>query len=715
MYYGLETIVSNTVMSSSQFMTGAVPQVLSSSYQTTTQVFQASKLMEPIVDVQAVSAIPNVSTVQTMQGVPGMAGSYVVVNQPTTIADAITTPQLSVPTNPEPNFTQVACNLSSSMNSQPIEPVRPIQTLETPPVIPELHQTPRMSSPPKPLQQNIPTIPRVAVRPNPAMQALPQENNPWRITEPILGQEEPISNSVRPYFDSKHVSENTSMIKSSISTKIPPLPNHCITQRNIVNKFNDVNSVHSTYSSSLSNTNSSNLSLSNTPVISNPSVQNKITMPTSNAPTSRPMNRVLPMQAVMPKLDSLKPVQKPDIGLEEPTKPVIKPIETEVDLPQKEILPIIEPENKSQLKVNNLEITVDSTGENFKLMETFEEKMMENLKEKEENLGVNMQENLEEVAKDILKEIVKENVIVKENLNESVKDNLKEKVKVHENLKQNQKVEPEPKAKAPSNTSLKIVIQKQLQDGSYKITQPLNSTNHNKKSPQIISTEVIPVQESQQAKSLQLLPIQTFTLKKNSLSEKTGSTNSANLTKLKSPPIAVKKPRLVSKPINAVKNNLPIPPQKKKLTGPSLMYEVKSQDGFTHIASSMSEVWETVFQAVQNARKAHNLPPLPHNPLSENLGLENNAAIYLVEQLPGVNRCTKYKPKFHDLSPPKPGEADGDLLAECEYGAARAEPFKERKVHDMFSWLASRHRQQPKLIAISETESRCVSNFLFFS
>ena len=717
MYYGLETIVSNTVMSSSQFMAGAVPQVLASSYQTTTQVFQASKLMEPMVDVQAVQAMPNVPTVQAMQGVPGMAGSYVVVNQPAPLTDAISSPQLNVSANPEPNFASVACTPSSSIASQPMEqPVKPIQTLETPPLLSALQQTPRMTTSANPRQQITPTIPRVAVRPNPAMQFPTQESNPWKMAEPLLCPEQTINNNVRPYFDSKHVSENTSMIKSSISTKIPPLSNHCITQRNIVNKLNhDVNSVHSTYSSSLTNNISSNLSLSNSLVVPNPSAQNKITMPTSNAPTSRPMNRVLPMQAVTPKLDSVKLTQILDVGLEEPTKPEIKLIETEVDLSSKKISSIIESETKSQLRVNNLEMKVNPSSKNFKVMDNLRVKEKENLKE---TLKENVEENLKEIVKGNLEQNVKENIKVnmKDHSKEKVKDKLKENIK--ENLKLNEKVERDFNKEKPLNhTSLKIVLQKQLQDGSYKITHNLKTNSaatQNKKSPQITSVEVKPSQQNQQTKSLQLLPIKTFTLKTNALSEKTGSSNNANISKLKSPPIAVKKPRLVSKTTSAMKNNTPlVVPQKRKLTGPSLMYEIKSQDGFTHTASSMTEVWETVFQAVQNARKDHNLPPLPHNPLSENLGLENNATVYLVEQLPGVNRCTKYKPKFHDLSPPKPGEADGDLLAECDNGAARAEPFKERKVHDMFSWLASRHRQQPKLIAISETESRYVVQTTF--
>lgn len=85
-YYGLETIVQNTVMSSQQFVSTAMQGVLaqnSSFSATTTQVFQASKI-EPIVEVPtgyvvvnnvgesvAVSSSPNmVHTAQTVQSSP---------------------------------------------------------------------------------------------------------------------------------------------------------------------------------------------------------------------------------------------------------------------------------------------------------------------------------------------------------------------------------------------------------------------------------------------------------------------------------------------------------------------------------------------------------------------------------------------------------------------------------------------------------------------
>ncbi|XP_033330658.2 histone lysine N-methyltransferase trithorax isoform X2 [Megalopta genalis] len=833
MYYGLETIVSNTVMSSSQFMTGTVPQVLASSYQTTTQVFQASKLMEPIVDVQTVPGVPTVTAVQAVQNVPGVPAvpgvpnvanvpsvpnvsnvpnianipnvssvpnvpnvptiptiptvpsvsnvsnianitniptisniptipkvptipnasnvstirnvpsvssvpsastapstpnipsvlgvpnvptapsipgiptvpsvsnmsnipstpalpstssvpniptvptiqnvsnistlqsnlqsvgnvpnipavptGYVVVNQSTPVAEPIVSPQINISATSEQHFASATCSTILPVSCQSADPMTSMQPLDTCPSEPPI--VTNVTSSPKLLQNSIPTIPRVAVRPSPVSNSTQLNNGPWKITEPLFGSEQMMNNCVRPYFDSKHVSENTSMIKSSISSKILPLPNHCITQRDIiVNKLNhDVNNVHNNYISAVPNSNNINISTSNNPVITSSTVQNKITMSTSNVPTSRPMNRVLPMQAVTPKQDTMKVTPKTEI-IEEPTKPVIKPAE---------------PEPKQELTESKKQITED-------ILPT--------------------EKNTETTINDI---------------NEALKLNTETIEKVKENIKL------ELDKEKLQNASLKIVLQKQLQDGSYKITHNMKTVAQNKKSPQVTSVEILPSKQvPPQIASLQLLPIKTFTLKANKIDEKVKPIdNKFNLLKTKTPPVAVKKPRIISKSIKSVPPNLQnTQTQKSTVKGPTLMYEIKSQDGFSHTASSMAEVWETVFQAVQNARKAHNLPPLPHNPLVENLGLENNATVYLVEQLSDVNRCTKYKPKFHNLTPPKTGDMESDLPKACDNGAARAEPFNGRKVHDMFSWLASRHRQQPKMIAISEAESRRVAS-----
>ncbi|CAD6224696.1 GSCOCG00005507001-RA-CDS [Cotesia congregata] len=691
MYYGLETIVSNTVMSSSQFVTGAVPQVLASSYQTTTQVFQASKLMEPIVDVQT---MPSVSTVQAVQGIPSVPlqtqnqtvptvqsiqsipavqtvqnvpniGSYVVMNSQPVETPITSTTSLNHPggnigsTTPgDQNFDGLS---GSIITTEPMTAKLQIQEPEVVnPVAPYIDMSSRS------------IIPRIAVRPSPVSQQTVTQPNygQWKfISEPIYSvEQQTVSSSTRPYLDSKHVSENTSMIKSSLSSKVSPLSNHCVTQRDIVKKLNNCdvgNNGHDIYHGLSSNfvssitsqqaglnninnnSNSSNVSnLSN-----NSNNQNKIM--TSVAPT-RPMNRVLPMLAVVPKLEAIKP----DINdIEEPTKEIKPIIESEsIETLEKSTIELSDKNNKSEPK-----LIVDNTEE-------IEEKNQFDSGDKKDQL---------------------------------------------------------------QNASLKIVLQKQLQDGSYKITNNVKTTKA--PLPKITSVEILPTKQTPHIGSLQLLPIKKFTLKANKVEEipriiLDNNTIKDSVTSLSKPKIttAVKTSRLLSKskvtskvdPLNNLNNNNNINNNNNnnnninsmsninapKKNEPKLMYEIKSQDGFTHTASSMSEVWDSVFQAVQAARKTHNLPPLTHNPLTENLGLDNNATVYLVEQLAGVNRCTKYKPRYHNLKPPK--SFDSDILSGSEYGSARAEPFKERKVHDMFSWLASRHRQQPKILAVSEMDVR---------
>lgn len=144
--------------------------------------------------------------------------------------------------------------------------------------------------------------------------------------------------------------------------------------------------------------------------------------------------------------------------------------------------------------------------------------------------------------------------------------------------------------------------------------------------------------------------------------------------------------------------------------GPKLLFEIQSEDGFTYKSSSISDVWEKLFEAVQVARKAHGLLPLPEGPLADMsgiqmLGLKTNAIRYLIEQLPGVEKCKKYTPKYHKRSvfDCPSGSVSGyssdqeDLKENLMYGSARCEPFAERSPYDMFGWLASRHRKQPPM------------------
>lgn len=154
---------------------------------------------------------------------------------------------------------------------------------------------------------------------------------------------------------------------------------------------------------------------------------------------------------------------------------------------------------------------------------------------------------------------------------------------------------------------------------------------------------------------------------------------------------------------------LSAPPAKP--SGPKMLYEIQSQDGFTYKSTSVTEIWEKVFEAVQVTRKAHGLSPLPDGPLADMcghqmLGLKTNALKYLVEQLPGVEKCSKYKPRYHKRSqstgttdPNSSGySSDSEEPKENPFGASRCEGYSSRSEYDMFSWLASRHRKQPNVV-----------------
>ncbi|XP_049845243.1 histone-lysine N-methyltransferase trithorax-like [Schistocerca gregaria] len=145
-----------------------------------------------------------------------------------------------------------------------------------------------------------------------------------------------------------------------------------------------------------------------------------------------------------------------------------------------------------------------------------------------------------------------------------------------------------------------------------------------------------------------------------------------------------------------------------------IMYEICSQDGFCCTSKSFSEAWQKVFDAVQNARIVNKMPPLPLNPFSlkqkslQILGLKHNAVRYLVEQLPGVGRCVKYKPRYHKQRTLRPEDDLDTLPPPNKSGCIRTEPFKSRRPYDMFSWLASSHRNPPKFV--QQNDSKLMSN-----
>lgn len=152
-------------------------------------------------------------------------------------------------------------------------------------------------------------------------------------------------------------------------------------------------------------------------------------------------------------------------------------------------------------------------------------------------------------------------------------------------------------------------------------------------------------------------------------------------------------------------------PEPSKDDGPKLIYEVTSEDGFNYTSSSLADLWAKVVEAVQIARKQSGLPPIQYNlPSSLSgahiVGLNNNALRYLIEQLPGASRCTKYKTR--QGRPLSSWDNDLDLsegFKESPWGSARTGPVIRKHNHDMFSWMASPFREEPPPFGGQEGES----------
>ncbi|XP_043223933.1 histone-lysine N-methyltransferase 2B-like [Amphibalanus amphitrite] len=132
---------------------------------------------------------------------------------------------------------------------------------------------------------------------------------------------------------------------------------------------------------------------------------------------------------------------------------------------------------------------------------------------------------------------------------------------------------------------------------------------------------------------------------------------------------------------------------------PAVVYEVTSADGFKFRSPDIAEVWRRVFEAVQDARTGMKMKPLAYNARSvsgrQMLGLTHDAVQFLLEQMPGAEDCSKHSFRFH--------RPEFGPLKENPFGCARAEGFTHRKPIDMFSWLASKHRQLPEPSSPTQT------------
>lgn len=141
--------------------------------------------------------------------------------------------------------------------------------------------------------------------------------------------------------------------------------------------------------------------------------------------------------------------------------------------------------------------------------------------------------------------------------------------------------------------------------------------------------------------------------------------------------------------------------EERERTVPHLMFEMSSADDIFCKDRSLVDIWTKLFDAVQVSRNEHKMPQMTSsNPYSSDitaairsLGLSNNFLKYLLEQLSGAKEFVKYKPVYH-----KGVDVVGSTT-ENQSGCARTGVVIRKNRYDMFSWLASRHRKPPKLLA----------------
>lgn len=215
------------------------------------------------------------------------------------------------------------------------------------------------------------------------------------------------------------------------------------------------------------------------------------------------------------------------------------------------------------------------------------------------------------------------------------------------------------------SASLKLVFQKQSQDGIYKISNKYISKSN--------------------------MPLQLSPAKPNKAKEVEVIKNvRTNIQPKKEKPVETQEMKKA-------------PDQSRENKNPFILYKIQSQDGFNQSASSLTDLWEKLFDAVQKARVAHNMPLLPQNAFDminglQLMGLKSNGLRYIMEQLPGAARCMKYKPGFHKERKQVDHLSEDDVSSQ---GAVRCIPHKfHEQPYDMFSWLASKHRKPDYSIQI---------------
>ncbi|KAK9890198.1 hypothetical protein WA026_010309 [Henosepilachna vigintioctopunctata] len=611
-YYGFETIVQNTVMQSQQFLPTTVPGVLTanSSYSTTTQVFQTSKL-EPVLDVS-----PN---------------SFVLVNQGQLITSQ---PSVDIPRYSQPVRT-ITNTTNNDVRSQPIKYsfVSTGSHNKLPQIVSPAVNSNSINLPTAPFvqEQGIPTN---VVTPTP--KAVHVQNRPMNRVLPM--QTTPLKE--------KHLQKSVDIQKIH-EIKKSNLPRQCSDSSNKALIELGINSAEKRISSreiskSYMNLETSLMAIQKS-VLNNHQAQESCKNFAKNSSLLEIQKTVDLIQT--PNIENLK------------YAPEIISSTCDKDIPELNIPDYVNQMTRSPSTENvGMDVENISSSQNISQSSI----CLEDMKEIETPFSASPEEKTtacdldsKESSKlqddnDLLERLIKDQQI-----------ELSEKTHIKPSQKENIDTK---------NESLRIVFQKQSRDGTYKISNNIT--------PKISSVQVAPLKPIK-SNNTTIIP-----------------TPLSQVNKINSPSVKyVKKEKKCIAP-NTEKKLIT---QEKKSDPQSILYTIETQDGFRYSSTSISELWSKVFETVQNARAAHNMPPLPEQSLNAMnnlhvLGLGNNGLKYLLEQLPAVSKCSKYKPSHH--FPPINIDLEDEYAVGHSFGAIRSAPHTKRyNQYDMFGWLSSKHRR----------------------
>ncbi|XP_044257456.1 histone-lysine N-methyltransferase trithorax [Tribolium madens] len=256
---------------------------------------------------------------------------------------------------------------------------------------------------------------------------------------------------------------------------------------------------------------------------------------------------------------------------------------------------------------------------------------------------------------------------------------------------------------AKKDSPLKLVFQKQTQDGSYKVSNNVEEPTISPKVNNFKPTE--PPYKLNNNFNNRNSPVQIAPLKP--IKSNFNPPKPLHILSLSD---KQNRPEKTERKVATIDPPKHFPLEKKENENvPSILYTIETQDGFRYSSTSIADLWTKVFEAVQNARAAHNMPLLPSDSTSivnslQILGLKTSGLKYLIEQLPGATKCSKYRPMFN--FPSKCIEIEDELVGHT-HGSARCAPhIKRNEPYDMFRWLASKHRKPEHSLFCSDLVPR---------